>query len=167
MDEERSDSAAHVHYIETVDEEELQADSARHLSRGGMPPDQQFELFEIVCPDWTINVDTIAHVCSTILCWLCPPAMVVVLQYLALLATTPQRWRCTCPEMYGCFLSQSCLLRRILCRMVSRHSWSSCITPCRRPSLAKTVVNMQMLRAAHWASLRPQPLCCLGRSPLQ
>ncbi|CAK0746544.1 hypothetical protein CVIRNUC_001700 [Coccomyxa viridis] len=33
MDEERSGSAAHVQYVETVDEEELPADSARHLSR--------------------------------------------------------------------------------------------------------------------------------------
>ena len=41
MDEERSGSAAHVQYIETVDEEELPADSARHLSRGAMLPDQQ------------------------------------------------------------------------------------------------------------------------------
>ena len=49
MDEERSSSAAEVQYIETVDEEELKADSARHLSRGAMPPDRQFIWCEVLC----------------------------------------------------------------------------------------------------------------------
>ena len=171
MDEERSGSAAHVQYIETVDEEELQADSARHLSRGGRPSDQQCTCYEVVCFDWAMGTET--------------PALGV--QHYSMLAL---------PSCHGCgspipgssgpnsgavatHMSENVWLAPVsvlppalhpawlVCCIVLSHPSSSCIKHRECPSCHKTVMFLQMPEAARWASLQPRPLCCLGHSPLQ
>ncbi len=89
MDEERQGAAAQVQYIETVDEEELPAESARRLSRNHKSlalmalPSALLAFthlqFPVHATPTHIAILTAVLSCSTVLCWLCPTSLALVL----------------------------------------------------------------------------------------